>query len=52
LAVGFWESLDAISSQWEVSGKFTPQKEDNWVRSKLDRWHKAVKAVLAWSSPS
>jgi glycerol kinase len=52
LAVGFWESVDAISSQWEVSGQFIPGKDGNWVKTKLDHWHKAVKAVLAWSTPS
>jgi glycerol kinase len=52
LAVGFWESVDIISSQWEVSGQFTPGKDENWIKTKLDRWHKAIKAVLSWSTPS
>ena len=30
LAVGFWESIDAISSQWRVSGSFVPQKNNEW----------------------
>ena len=46
LAVGFWESIDAISSQWRVSGSFVPQKNDEWRKTKLGLWHKAVKSVL------
>jgi glycerol kinase len=52
LAVGFWESIDAISSQWRVSGSFVPQKNDEWRKAKLGLWHKAVKAVLHWTRES
>lgn len=52
LAVGYWESLDAISSQWRVSGSFVPQKDDAWRESKLGLWHSAVKAVLNWTAGS
>jgi len=52
LAVGFWESIDAISSQWRVSGSFVPQKNDEWRNTKLGLWHKAVKAVLHWTRES
>lgn len=52
LAVGFWESIDAISSQWRVSGSFVPQKNDEWRKTKLGLWHKAVKAVLHWTRES
>lgn len=52
LAVGFWDSIDAISSQWRVSGSFVPQKNDEWRKTQLGRWHKAVKAVLHWTRES
>ena len=52
LAVGFWESIDAISSQWRVSGSFVPQKNNEWRKTKLGLWHKAVKAVLHWTRES
>lgn len=52
LAVGFWESIDAISSQWRVSGSFVPQKNDEWRNTKLGLWHKAVKSVLHWTRES
>ena len=52
LAVGFWESIDAISSQWRVSGSFVPQKNDEWRKTKLGLWHKAVKSVLHWTRES
>lgn len=52
LAVGFWESVDVIASQWKVSGHFNPEKNKAWTDGKLALWHKAVKAVLAWSTSS
>jgi glycerol kinase len=52
LAVGFWERIDAISSQWRVSGSFVPQKNNEWRKTKLGLWHKAVKAVLHWTRES
>jgi len=52
LAVGFWESIDAISSQWRVSGSFVPQKNSEWRENKLGLWHRAVKAVLNWTNES
>jgi len=52
LAVGFWESIDAISSQWRVSGSFVPQKNDEWRKTQLGLWHKAVKSVLHWTRES
>jgi glycerol kinase len=52
LAVGFWGSIDVIASQWKVSGQFNPEKNEAWIADKLGLWHKAVKAVLAWSTSS
>ena len=52
LAVGFWESIDAISSQWRVSGSFVPHQHDEWRKNKLGLWHRAVKAVLNWTNES
>ena len=49
LSVGYWKSVEEISSQWKVSGKFTPVMKEDIKKSKLRHWQKAVEAVLAWS---
>ena len=49
LSVGFWSSVDEISSQWKVSGRFKPGMNHEIKQSKLRHWQKAVDAVLAWT---
>ena len=51
LAVGFWESIEAISSQWKESAAFVPSMENHQKEEYLKQWQRAVKAVLAWSHP-
>jgi glycerol kinase len=50
LAVGYWSSIEEISSQWKVSGTFNPDMDENKVKSLIKNWQRAVHAVLAWSS--
>jgi glycerol kinase len=52
LAVGFWNSVEAISSQWKVSGQFIPSMDETEKKTHIDNWQRAVKAVLAWSAPN
>lgn len=49
LSVGYWKSIDEISSQWKVSGNFTPQMREEIKKEKLRLWQRAIHAVLAWS---
>ncbi len=49
LAVGFWGSIDEISSQWKESASFTPKMELYKKEKYLFQWQRAVNAVLAWS---
>jgi glycerol kinase len=49
LAVGFWGSIDEISSQWKESASFTPKMELDKKENYLFQWQRAVNAVLAWS---
>ena len=49
LAVGFWKSVEEISSQWKVSGRFKPGMDDQLKKSKLQLWQRAIHAVLAWT---
>jgi glycerol kinase len=52
LAVGFWGSIEEISSQWKVSGQFVPAMDEAEKNSHINNWQRAVKAVLAWSAPN
>ena len=49
LSVGYWKSVDEISAQWKVSGRFKPNMEEGLKKSKLQLWQKAIQAVLAWT---
>jgi len=49
LAVGFWSSVEEISSQWKVSAAFVPKMENKQKEQHVAQWQRAVKAVLAWS---
>lgn len=48
LAVGYWNSLDDIQSQWVVDRVFEPQADREVIEEKLHYWHKAVNASLNW----
>lgn len=49
LSVGFWKSVEEISSQWKVSGRFKPDMDEQVKKSKLQLWQRAIHAVLAWT---
>ncbi len=49
LSVGFWKSVQEISSQWKVSGRFNPDIDEQVKKSKLQLWQRAIHAVLAWT---
>ena len=46
LAVGFWESIAEIQSQWQVERAFTPFGDTARVAQQIEGWHKAVEAVI------
>jgi glycerol kinase len=48
LAVGFWESLDEITSQWRVDRRFQPRMTRTAVRQLRERWSAAVARSKAW----
>ncbi len=48
LAVGYWDNIDEIQSQWSVGEEFLPKMNDDKRRYLLSYWHKAVKAVSNW----
>lgn len=48
LAVGFWESIDEIQSQWIIEKEFTPKEDKTKIDNMVSFWHKAVKRSQAW----
>ena len=46
LAVGYWESIGEIQSQWQVDRVFTHMGDTAKVAKQLEGWHKAVEAVM------
>lgn len=46
LAVGYWQDLDEIRSQWEAERVFIPTTEREPVGRALEGWHDAVGRVL------
>ena len=47
LAVGFWESIDYIKSQWAVETAFEPKAEEAEVASLKEGWKDAIRRTLS-----
>ena len=47
LAVGFWNNVDEIQTQWQVNRRFEPgpENKDDLIKG----WYRAIKAVTAWT---
>jgi len=48
LAVGYWDSVDDIQSQWVVDREFYPEAPKEKVDKMLHYWHKAVRCSQNW----
>lgn len=46
LAVGYWDDIAHIDSQWQVERKFEPTASPEFVSKKLDGWKGAVRRCL------
>ncbi len=46
LAVGYWDSIEQINSQWHMDRKFCPTSDRKWVEKKLEGWKQAINRVL------
>ena len=49
LAVGYWDSLDDVKSNWAIDRVFTSGMEEERRVKLLDGWHRAVKCAFAWA---
>ena len=48
LAVGYWESLEDIRSNWAIDRVFAPNMAEDTRKKLLSGWHKAVKCAILW----
>lgn len=49
LAVGFWNSMEEIQSQWQVDTTFTPTGNEAQRTALSANWANAIRATQAWS---
>ncbi len=47
LAVGYWESIDHIKSQWAVDTSFTPSASEETVKALKEGWADAIGRTLS-----
>jgi len=48
LAVGFWDDLEELKSQWEEDKVFNPEMDAADVNNQIRLWHKAVHRSQDW----
>ncbi|MEN3008930.1 glycerol kinase GlpK [Pseudothermotoga sp.] len=48
LAVGYWDSLDQIESQWQLDRKFVPNMDEEKRQRLYEGWKKAVERSRRW----
>jgi glycerol kinase len=48
LAVGYWQGLDDIESNWALDHRFEPSMSEDRRQSMLHGWHRAVERSRAW----
>lgn len=49
LAVGYWENMDDIKSQWQVDQVFEPAITEERRKELAGEWHRAIKAACYWA---
>ncbi len=52
LAIGYWQGLAEIESNWALDRRFEPLMSDDRRRSMLHDWHRAVERSRGWVEPS
>ena len=49
LAVGYWDSADALASQWQVNRCFEPNMSADERAGRMERWREAVRRSAGWA---
>ncbi|RKP49133.1 glycerol kinase GlpK [Trinickia fusca] len=52
LAVGYWQNVGEVESQWQLDKRFSPAMERANVDGCLAGWQRAVTAAKAWADAS
>lgn len=48
LAVGYWESIEELHSQWSTERVFTPQIDETDMTKTIRKWNRALQRAKAW----
>src|SRR5690606_40507340 len=48
LAVGYWESVDAVRRQWQAERRFEPQMPEERVHALRTGWERALERAKGW----
>jgi glycerol kinase len=51
LAVGFWESTDALARHWRADRRFEPLQPPSQTAGRLAEWHEALSRSRGWATP-
>ncbi len=49
LAVGYWNSVEELSGQWQIDRTFEPEKDPAQVEAYLKHWHSAIERSKGWA---
>jgi len=49
LATGYWSSIEALKTQWQVDKKFIPAEDKLKMEKTIKNWNKAVERSKSWS---
>ena len=47
LAVGVWEDIEALQTQWQIDKKFTPTIKVEERNALVEGWNKAIRAIVS-----
>ena len=50
LAVGYWQSTDEVSAQWQIDQTFEPKMAEDRAKYYLKHWYAAVERVRGWAN--
>lgn len=50
LAVGYWDSLDEIASQWQIDRVFEPAMDRDEANARMVQWQRALERAKAWET--
>jgi len=48
LAVGYWDSIEEIGTQWQIDQTFEPAMDRAEVEALMTRWNKALERAKGW----